>query len=310
MHSSSHISFFYLALCIPVLVAASEKRRRWSALWLRDDSSSRNVPEAGYYNPEDNGGSMLTTVPDTYPAGLGEPLNVIISGKSDSRVLVDSSDDGGLQNYYISLGFAGECLGQHSGSDQGANLGDGNGLLNETAVMRWAYGDPVLGTCTETIEGGNHFRYWIQDGSEANSGAIFMALSYEKPIKEGHDIIDNGYNLGRDWLVGNATSSTEIPTQNLTNSSSYSGSTSYKGYTYQTDVQYVSGLLSNTSDGINHYQGFSENAVDGLVAVMTVSITEAPEEDSSSSLHTYSSPPSLISILLPFSLLLLLFNRL
>ena len=147
--------------------------------------------------------------------------------------------------------------------------------------MRWAYGDPVLGTCTETIQGGNHFRYWIQDGSDRNSGAIFMALSYEKPIKEGHDIIDNGYNLGRDWLVGNATSLTEIPTSNLTNSSSYSGSTSYKGYTYQTSVQYVSGLLSNTSDGINHYQGFSENAVDGLVAVMTVSISEAPAEAAS-----------------------------
>lgn len=233
-------------------------------------------------------------------------------------MLVDSASNGGLQNYYMlvilvnmelrllillfsSLGFAGECLGQHQGSDQGANLGDGNGYrkmnsifslvlpylillfisVNETAVMRWAYGDPVLGTCTETIQGGNHFRYWIQDGSERNSGAIFMALSYEKPIKEGHDIIDNGYNLGRDWLVGNATSLTEIPTSNLTNSSSYSGSTSYKGYTYQTSVQYVSGLLSNTSDGINHYQGFSENAVDGLVAVMTVSISEAPAEAAS-----------------------------
>ena len=26
-----------------------------------------------------------------------------------------------------SFGFSGECLGQHSGSDQAANLGDGNG---------------------------------------------------------------------------------------------------------------------------------------------------------------------------------------
>lgn len=27
-----------------------------------------------------------------------------------------------------SFDMAGECLGQHSGSDQGANLGDGNGV--------------------------------------------------------------------------------------------------------------------------------------------------------------------------------------
>lgn len=40
-------------------------------------------------------------VPDTYPAGQGEPLNIIISAKSDSAVLVDSTNDGGLQNYFL-----------------------------------------------------------------------------------------------------------------------------------------------------------------------------------------------------------------
>lgn len=39
---------------------------------------------------------------------------------------------------------------------------------NETAVIRWDYGDPAVGTCKETIEGGNHFRYWIQNGAAAN----------------------------------------------------------------------------------------------------------------------------------------------
>lgn len=72
---------------------------------------------------------------------------------------------------------------------------------NETAVIRWNYGDPKLGTCKETISGGNHFRYWVQNGpntnrwltilfvnrtlllnSASNSGAVFMAASYEKPI--------------------------------------------------------------------------------------------------------------------------------
>ena len=54
--------------------------------------------------------------------------------------------------------------------------------VNQTAVIRWDYGNVQLGTCEETIEGGNHIRYWIQNGPEANSGAIFMAVSYEMPI--------------------------------------------------------------------------------------------------------------------------------
>jgi hypothetical protein len=39
---------------------------------------------------------------------------------------------------------------------------------NETGVMRWDYHDPVLGACRETIGGGNHLRYWVQDGHLGN----------------------------------------------------------------------------------------------------------------------------------------------
>jgi hypothetical protein len=41
-------------------------------------------------------------------------------------------------------------------------------LENETAVLRWDYGDAQLGTCKESIQGGNHFRYWIQNGDKGN----------------------------------------------------------------------------------------------------------------------------------------------
>jgi len=83
-------------------------------------------------------------------------------------------------------------------------------------VIRWNYYDPQLGSCKETVQGGNHFRYWVQDGPSANTGAIFLAASYEKPIArelfvslpikfirrsypgvEQHDVIPNGYSLGR-----------------------------------------------------------------------------------------------------------------
>lgn len=248
-----------------------------------ESSSSRKVPESGFYNPNELGGSFLTQIPVTYPMGQGEPVNAIISGNSDSAVLVDSELNGGLRNYYVSLGFSSECLGQKSGSNQAVNLGDGHGYLNETATIRWDYGDPQLGTCKETIEGGDHFRYWVQNGPEANSGAIFLAISYEMPLAQQHDIIVNGYNLGRDWLIGNITQS-PIPTSQLTNTSTYSGSTSANGYTYQTDVAYVSGLLSNTSIGINHNLTVSVdgvNAADGLVAILNVKITARPQSSSS-----------------------------
>ncbi|OJA07875.1 hypothetical protein AZE42_07666 [Rhizopogon vesiculosus] len=259
----------------------------------------------GYYIPMDGGGSMLTQVQDTYPAGLGEPINVIISAYSDSEVLLDNGDSGGLINYFQSFGFSTECLGQHSGGDQAADLGDGNGYLNETAVIRWDYGDATLGTCQETVEGGNHFRYWKQNGPTADSGAIFMATSYEMPIAEDHNIIVNGYNLGRDWLVGNATAqSTILPTPNMTNTSTYSGQTSFNNYTYATTATYLSGLLQNSSDGINHYQSVAvsgANAIDGLVALLTVTIVKKPGGSSSSGAEWSNRPAGLTWTLLAIS---------
>ncbi|CDO69054.1 hypothetical protein BN946_scf184992.g3 [Trametes cinnabarina] len=205
----------------------------------------------GFYNPTEFGGSMLTIAPNT--GGLGEPLNVIVSGHSDATVLVDSEDN-----------------------------------VNETSELRWDYGDPSLGTCTETIKGGNHFRYWIQDGSKANSGAIFMATSYELPLQMGHDIIFDGYNLGRDWLIGNATAQTSlIPTGNITNGTTYSGQTSFGGWTYKTDVIYLSGILSNSSQGVNHNVSVGNTntlPVDGYVAVMTISIVSQPQQATSGAL--------------------------
>ncbi|KAI0081521.1 hypothetical protein K474DRAFT_1587534 [Panus rudis PR-1116 ss-1] len=245
-------------------------------------SKRSNVPPEGYFNPADKGGSMLTKVPGTFPAGLGEPLNAIITGNSDEDVLKDTETDGGLRNYFLSFGYSSECLGQHLGDDQAADLGDGHGTLNETAVIRWNYGDPQLGSCQETVKGGGHFRYWVQNGPEANSGAIFLAVSYEMPLEKHHDIVPNGYNLGRDWMIGNITSQ-PIPTDQLTNTSTYSGQTSFNGYTYQTDIKYVSGLLSNSSDGINHYLTVGVDgkpAIDGLVAVMQVKIASRPASSS------------------------------
>ena len=82
----------------------------------------------------------------------------------------------------------------------------------------------------------------------------------------------------RDWLLGNITQ-TPIPTGELKNGSTYSGKTSFGGYTYYTGIKYVSGLLQNNSNGVNHALTVEENglpAIDGLVAVLDVQIISGP----------------------------------
>jgi len=113
--------------------------------------------------------------------------------------------------------------------------------------------------------------------------------------------------------VGNATAqSTDLVTANMTNSSTFSGQTSYGGYTYQTNVQYVSGLLPNTSIGINHNITVGvngTNAIDGLVAILGVKIIQQPSSSSSSATSTTSLPRSkrLFASFLLSSLLVALF---
>lgn len=63
--------------------------------------------------------------------------------------------------YFGALGFSENCLGADAPTKQKANLGDGNGYLNETNIMRWNYGDFNFGGCKQTVNGGNHFRYWV-----------------------------------------------------------------------------------------------------------------------------------------------------
>jgi len=184
---------------------------------------------------------------DDAGTGLGEPLNVIISGLSDPRVLTDD----GFLSWARSVKISTECLGLHLGGPQSANLGDGNGAVNQTVEMRYDYNNAQLGTCLESLAGGNHLRVFRQNGTQADSGALFLAVSEEEDESEGHTIKPNGYDLGRDELVSSATSA----------------QTSYGGVTYSATQQTVSGLLQPGSSGINH--GIS---IDGNVIVLTISI--------------------------------------
>jgi len=195
-----------------------------------------NVGAVAYNIPAASGGSQLDS-----SAGLGEPLNVIISGYSSPEVLTLS----GIELWARSINFSTECFGLHLGDPQTANLGDGRGWVNETVVMRYDYDNAIDGTCLESLTGGNHFRIWQQH----SSSAFFFATSVEEWLGEHHTIAPNGYDLGRDQLVASATS----------------GQTEYFMMKYTATVEYVSGLLQPGSEGINH--GIS---IDGQVAVLTI----------------------------------------
>ncbi|KAF6761248.1 hypothetical protein DFP72DRAFT_988020 [Ephemerocybe angulata] len=194
-----------------------------------------------YFDPRKGGGSLLN---QSGGPGLGEPLNVIISGKSSSGVLTAS----GFLNYVRAVGYSVECFGQHQGARQPANLGDGNGPRDEREVLREHFGIPGLGTCLESLVGGNHLRTYRQDGPSANSGALFLAVSQEKDLTDHHDIVPDGYNIGRDRFVNAAV-----------------GKKRFLWTEYTTTVQDVPGLLTLGSEGVNH--GISQ---DGIVKLLTV----------------------------------------
>ncbi|KAI0636648.1 hypothetical protein C8Q77DRAFT_1154567 [Trametes polyzona] len=194
-----------------------------------------------FFDPAQGGGSIF----DNATFGR-EPLNVIISGLSSPEVLTDD----GILNFAQAIGFSQECLGLHLGDPQTANLGDGNGSVNQTVEFREDFGSDFLGTCLESLIGGNHFRVFRQNGPQANSGALFLAVSKEQPANKNHDIIPDGYNIGRNELVEAAV-----------------GTKSHGGITYQVEAKNITGLMPAGSEGVNH--GI---AVDGIVTLLTVTI--------------------------------------
>ncbi|KAF7789274.1 hypothetical protein EIP86_000215 [Pleurotus ostreatoroseus] len=202
-------------------------------------------PDAGvaFFNPTANGGSWL----DVAGTGVGEPMNVVISGLSSPSVLTDD----GFINYARSLSFSTECLGIHLGDPQSANLGDGNGFVNQTVELREDFDSSTLGTCLESLTGGNHLRVYRQNGSEADSGALFLAVSEEEDVFEGHTIEPNGYNLGRDNLVASAVGK----------------QTSFDGVTYTATAETLTGVMPSGTAGVNH--GI---AIDGNAVLLTVNI--------------------------------------
>ncbi|KAF8337178.1 hypothetical protein F5887DRAFT_920582 [Amanita rubescens] len=143
--------------------------------------------------------------------GYGEPLEHVLTAS-------------GIINYARAIGFSTECFGIHIGNPQSANLGDGNRWVNQSD-----YGSASVGTCL----------------GECDRWKSFPSAT------DHHNIVPDGYDIGRDSLVASAI-----------------GMTSYGGVTYSTVAESITGLLAPGSQGVNH--GIAQ---DGIVALLTVTIT-------------------------------------
>jgi hypothetical protein len=71
---------------------------------------------------------------------------------------------------------------------------------------------------------------------------VCYSVSKEEDVQEGHNIVPNGYDVGRDLLVSSAVAG--------------GGTTNQNGIEYQTTAQNITGLLQPGSNGINHGKPF------------------------------------------------------
>ena len=144
--------------------------------------------------------------------------------------------------------------------------------------MRLAGHDIAFNGCVQSI-------HVIPDGHDAHLRLADTTWAGEDQFLPclAHVTLISGFDS--DWLVGNATAqSSVIPTANLTNGTTFSGQTSYGGWTYSTDALYLSGILSNSTTGLNHAATVGGNgveALDGFVAVLTVKVVASPSASAS-----------------------------
>lgn len=128
---------------------------------------------------------------------IQEPLNVIVSGASDPYY--NTLDN--FNNWLWAVGMdPTECFGIHGGGYDYVDLADGNPLQQQLEEPRQVTIGDGVGSCGESLLGGNHLRVYQQNGTNA----WFLAASTEHLVNGQHDIDNDGYNVGRDQFVAKA----------------------------------------------------------------------------------------------------------
>lgn len=98
-------------------------------------------------------------------------------------------------------------------------------------------------------------RLYIQNGTQADSGALFLATSKEEDLQNSHTISPNGYNIGRCVCIAiycDGGAESESNSNELCGSAI--GTSRNDGVTYYTTANNVTGLLAAGSEGVNHGQ--------------------------------------------------------
>ena len=213
----------------------------------------------GYVNPASLGGNMTATPANSQNKGTGGKLiNVIISNKSDHSLL---SEDG-MSTYLGSLGYeSGPChAGDRLVGDQ-ANVGNGKDTIMST-VFTWH--SP---RCDLVQNPSLRFNYWTQTDSSKKQGAHFIAAAVVLPNKEGDQVVENGYDLGRDEFVAQAT----VNNTNTPVARRYNNTLEYRTQVVYNDTE----LLSNISA---HDLQFNVGT-DGRVPILLVSIVQSSSNE-------------------------------
>lgn len=218
----------------------------------------------GFINPIELGGYSNFTFINS-PTTKPEPLNIVISGLSDfpSNIYALSGQKAipsgnvtsilyephGLADYLNALNFSDECLHLHLSTPAMAAISSPNLHLLDF-LYREDFGvldAQTSGSCRETLEGGYHFRGFRQN----QTGAWFLGASQELNLTLKHDLVPNGYDLGRDEVVRRARI----------------GGVDGRGCTWPAaEVRDARGVLSR-DDGSSWNHGIG---IDGLVKVIIV----------------------------------------
>ena len=162
---------------------------------------------------------------------------------------------------YADLGYLNHHVKQ--GSASGMN-----------GVLRWNYGSPDIGTCRESISGGNPIRWFRQRIGTTTS--IFLTVSYEQSLANLHNLQRDGYNRGRDDVVRIATQENGIE---------------WEGNVFNATVKWIEAgrLMNATSKNISHAEMANKDqpVVDGRVAVLYVNtVKRSDEEQRSAAVHS------------------------
>lgn len=185
-----------------------------------------------------------------------QPINVIISNKSDASVLKHI----GLMDYFKSLGYDLDNCMTGAPNNQTANVSNGTYILNRfnynwhSAECETSRGKPVL-----------YLHAWTQNRTNEELGALFIAATVLTPDKQGDKVEQNGYDRGRDLFVSRAT---------LDYSNNYIGSAANKSMEYKTQVVYNdTQLLANMPKDLD-----GAVTTDGRVPILLVEHRAIPSD--------------------------------